>query len=123
LLIEQDRAADARALLDQFDVDEGAAWLYANALVAFRLAEKTADDRLDRALAANRHVPPFLTGEKEIPEPPAMYRIGSIEEATIAADLLVDAWTSTAGAIFWLNTRRRQSKASGGKRQRKGPRT
>jgi hypothetical protein len=41
-----------------------------------------------------------------------------IEEATIAVELLVDAWTSTPGAIFWLNTRRRQAKAPGGKRQK-----
>ena len=121
LLIEQGSDADARALLQQFD-EESAVWLYAKALVSFRLRDDGADKQLDFALADNRHVPPFLTGEKAIPDLPAFYSPGSIEEAAIAADLLTDAWNDTSGAIFWLNTRRRLSKASGGKRKRKARR-
>ena len=118
LLIEQGRDTDARVLLQQFD-EESAAWLYADALVAFRLQDDAANHRLDLALAANRHVPPFLTGEKEIPDPPAFYSRGSIDEAAIASDSLTDAWNGTPGAVFWLNTRRRLSKPSGGKRQKR----
>jgi tetratricopeptide (TPR) repeat protein len=117
LLLEEQQDEEARALLDQFVVDESATWLYAQALVAFRLEGKDADARLDRAIADNPHVPPFLTGEKELPALPAYYRPGSKEEAAIAADTLQDAWVDTNAAIFWLNTRRRLLKKSGGTRR------
>ena len=113
LLLEQDRDGDARSLLDQFEVDEGTTWLYAQALVAFRLLEKDSGERLDRAIAANRHVPPFLACEKEIPDVPAFFAPGSREDAAITADLLLDVWNNTPGAVFWLNTRRRQARTSG----------
>jgi tetratricopeptide (TPR) repeat protein len=119
LLVDESRDQEARALIDQFKDDESAEWLYADALVAFRLQAEDAIDRLRRALAANRHVPPFLSGEKEIPELPESYRMGSVDEAVIAADWLVDAWTETPGAIFWLNTHRRLAKAIGAKSRRK----
>jgi tetratricopeptide (TPR) repeat protein len=117
LLIEEGKDIDARALLQQFD-EESATWLYAKALVAFRLGE-AADDQLDRALAANRHVAPFLTGEKETSELPPYYSPGSVEEAVITADYFIDAWNETPDATFWLNTRRRLLKPSVGKRTQK----
>ncbi len=119
LLIKGHRDADARALVDQFKEDESAEWMYADALVAFRLQAEDAVERLRRALTANRHVPPFLSGEKEIPELPQSYRTGSVEEAAIAADWLVDVWTETPGAVFWLNTHRRLAKMTRAKGRRK----
>ena len=49
----------------------------------------------------------LLTGEKAIRARAEAHRLGSLEEAAIEAAWLIDAWTETLGAIFWLNTVRR----------------
>jgi tetratricopeptide (TPR) repeat protein len=118
LLAELNRDTELRGVIDEFKEDESPEWLYTDALVAFRLAQPDANDRLARALKGNRHVPPFLTGEREIPDVADAYRIGSVEEAALAVDLLLDAWSETPGALRWLNTQRRVEKAAAKSRRR-----
>jgi tetratricopeptide (TPR) repeat protein len=122
-LLDEGRLDEAQAVIELHKDDERPDWLYAAALVAFRATggSSAASEKLALALASNRHVPPFLTGEREIPDRPETYRIGSVEEAAICADWLLDAWTDTPGAVYWLNTERRLAKASArpGRRQRR----
>jgi hypothetical protein len=60
---------------------------------------------LQNALSVNKYVPEYLLGYEELPEflPPS-YGLGSKEEAIICADMLIDAWDDTAGAIEWLKS-------------------
>jgi tetratricopeptide (TPR) repeat protein len=120
LLAEVGRDAELRVVIDEFKDDDSPEWLYLDALVAFRLAQPEANEKLARALKGNRHVPPFLTGEKMIPDPPDAYRLGSVEEAALATEWLLDAWSETPGAIHWLNTQRRTAKTARKKGRRKG---
>jgi len=80
-------------------------WSYARALLRFRQQgpSTTARKDLQHALQANRHVADFLLDEEEMPERlPGSYKIGSEEEAAICADLLLEVWQATPGAIEWL---------------------
>jgi hypothetical protein len=119
ILLRRSKDDEAQALIEQFAEDEGAEWLYGGALVAYRREAADAADRLRRALAANRHVPAFLTGEREIRDLPETYAPGSVDEAKLAADALLDAWNDTPGAILWLNTLRRQTGRAGATRRRR----
>jgi hypothetical protein len=63
---------------------------------------------LREALQANRHVPAYLIGEAELPDAtPSSYALGSVEEAEICAEELMDAWEDTPGALRWLADHRR----------------
>jgi hypothetical protein len=119
LLLRRARDDEAQALIDEFAWDEFAEWLYAGALVAYRRGAADANDRLRRALAANRHVPAFLTGERDILEFPATYAPGSVDEAELAAGALIEFWNDTSGAILWLNTLRRQARRESATRKRR----
>ncbi len=119
LLLRGGSNDEARALIEEFAWDEFAGWLYAGALVAFRRQAEDADDRLRRALAANRRVPAFLTGAREIPDLPATYAPGSADEAKLAADGLLDAWQDTPGAIEWLDAARHQARQKATARTRR----
>jgi hypothetical protein len=82
----------------------------------FRRRQPDADARLARALAENRYVPAFLTGQKRIPELPVAYQPGEEDEAAVIARSQFDAWISTPGALDWLKAARRAEK---GKRRKK----
>jgi len=56
-------------------------------------------------------VPSFLLGSEALrPAPGETYRIGSEEEAGVAADELNKSWKETPGALEWLRTARRERK-------------
>src|SRR5207244_9694267 len=70
------RNDDAATLLDQFGDEPTALWRYGRALTVFRREgdSRSARQRLREALRTNRHVPPYLTGDREWPGPePARY--------------------------------------------------
>jgi len=118
-LLEAGDDDEAGALLAQFD-DDTASWAYASALHAFRQGGDAApaNERLRRAIRANRHVPTYLLGERTWPEEmPASYALGSPEEAAIVEDMLGDQWRGTPGAERWLAAQARPSR--GGKRRRR----
>ena len=107
VLLELNRDDEAAALIEENREDESAGWLYSGALVAFRRRKPDAEARLVLALAANRHVPAFLTGEKEIPELPDAYTPGGVDEAVVIASSQGEAWEMTPGALDWLIVARR----------------
>lgn len=104
LLIEMGRDQAASELLDEYE-DEGAAiWLYSRALLAFRRYGDSPASRnlLKRALRANKYVLDYLLGWEEAPFMPGSYIPGEEDEAIICAEECSSAWESTPGALDWL---------------------
>jgi tetratricopeptide (TPR) repeat protein len=92
-------------LLDQFEDDGMAEWLYTRALVLFRTqgAGDIADRALRAALKENPYVPFYLLGFEKLPaRPPASYGFGDRNEAVLYVRSCPDAWTNTPGAVVWF---------------------
>jgi tetratricopeptide (TPR) repeat protein len=121
LLLAEGRDADAGALLAQYADDDSAVWNYCRALWAFRREGDSpgSRQRLRDAVKANRHVPEYLIGETEMPyTTPPSYAFGSVEEAVICTEELMDAWESTPGAMRWLADHGKRAGRSPKRRQR-----
>lgn len=104
LLMERKDEAAGR-LLDQYQEDVSAAWLYSRALLLFRRegAGGKATAALKEALEANPFVPPYLTGLNELPaSPPAYAGFGDEDEAITYTFQGFGAWDETEGAMDWL---------------------
>jgi tetratricopeptide (TPR) repeat protein len=111
VLLAADRADDAEAVLAAHD-EAGALWSYAGVLSALKKGDRRiARTRLRAALRANRHVPKYLTGQRDLPVfLPEHYQFGSHDEAVLCASEIVDAWDATPGATAWLKTEARLRK-------------
>ena len=103
-LIDEQRDADAQALIEQFKDDKSPDWKYAAALVAFRREGDSMSSRALRADAVHElaAVVPYLTGERALPAPPAAFRPYSRDHAVVCATWLIDMWQDTPGACGWL---------------------
>ena len=104
-LVELDRDAEAEALLDEYEDEPTAVWLYTRALVAFRSDGDTpiARQMLDQALRANPYVILYLMGTLPMPSPlPNSYAIGEQSEAVDCTVNSGQAWLKTPGALDWL---------------------
>jgi tetratricopeptide (TPR) repeat protein len=107
-LLEMNVNDEAEQLLKKYKDDKHLAiGSYARALLTFRQKGNTAIARkhLQKALSVNKYVPQHLLGYEELPEflPPS-YSLGFEEEAIICADMLIDVWDDTPGAIEWLES-------------------
>ncbi len=104
-LLELDRDEEAGRLLQQYEDDGTATWLYNWALLVFRREGDSTEARrrLKEALRYNPHVPAYLLGRKRIPrELPDLVGFGDENEAiAYAGDALVN-WRNTPGALEWL---------------------
>jgi tetratricopeptide (TPR) repeat protein len=103
--LETGRNAEALDLLNQYPEGITATWSYTNALVRFRLRGRCSEtmDALNAARKNNPYVPNYLRGLKRMPRVlPPYFRLGSVEEAVIYADLYGKCWTATPGALEWL---------------------
>src|SRR5215207_513155 len=72
-----------RELLKAYDEDGSPYWTYTKALLAFRAsgASEEARNHLAAAIRLNRHVPAFLTGEKDLPKiAPDYITVGGADE-------------------------------------------
>ena len=103
VLLNANRDEEAEALLGGHD-EASALWSYAGVLVSLRKNDRRlARTRLRAALRANRHVPKYLTQQRELPDVlPEAYVSGSHEEAVLCAADLIYAWQSTPFATAWL---------------------
>lgn len=115
--LELNQNDEAGALLDQYDGDIQALWLYARALWRFRTEGDTARARaaLDEARRANAHVVKYLLSPESIPlDRPPHFALGSKDEGAYIAEALGDAFETTAGAVLWLlsQTSRRRARTS-----------
>lgn len=104
-LLEQGEEAAVQTLLDQYEGDGAALWLYASALHAYRTQGDSAASRklLLAAKEQNPHVPAYLLGQKRLPrELPDTIGFGDEREAVYCASELLPAWKKTTGALAWL---------------------
>jgi hypothetical protein len=104
-LAEAARDEDLALLLAEYPEEWSAVWSWTAALIAFRRIG--ADDESNKLLAAaqanNRHVLPYLLGERRLPEqmPPYMSP-GDEDEAIYYVSECRAGWALTPGAIDWL---------------------
>ena len=92
------------------DIDDDDSTIYAWAWVLLHLMvedEEGAREALDRALAANPYVAPWLAGvgdpgEREVPVAARILR-GSEDEALITLDILGEGWDCDPEARWWLH--------------------
>jgi tetratricopeptide (TPR) repeat protein len=132
LLLTLDRDVEAWELLEQYEEDWTAEWLYTRALLAFRRAggaSQEAEEVLGAALGMNPHVPAYLTTRKRIPAHlPDYIGLGDENEAVTYAAHYLSHWRRTPGAMDWLRSRlspagrpkpSKASKGKGGRRRRR----
>jgi tetratricopeptide (TPR) repeat protein len=104
-LLREGRDDEVGKLLDQYQDDGAAQWLYARALVTFRLEgpSRKAVRQVRAALDANPFVPEFLLGERRLPKQlPDYVGFGDENEAVMAVALVGQQWIRTPGAVDWL---------------------
>ena len=118
-LMELGRDVEAARLLKDSE-EESANWMYARALLAFRLGGKSTAARreLRAAFRTNPDVPKFLLRQEECPPMPDCYSPGSPEEAIACAEELRPALEKTEGAMRWLTAEHNQRQREQATRQR-----
>jgi tetratricopeptide (TPR) repeat protein len=105
LLLDLERDEDLRHLLAQYEEDASSEWAYTKTLLAFREAGESAQANklLQQATKANKHVPAYLLGHKQLPhELPPYITMGGEDEAVSYVVGNRRGWLNTPGAISWL---------------------
>jgi tetratricopeptide (TPR) repeat protein len=110
-LLRAGRNAEAATLLQESE-EVTALWAYSGVLLALRAKDyPLARKRLRTALKSNRRVPPYLTGQRELPAAlPSHYSLGGDDEAVICAHDLIVPWEDTPEAVAWLRAEIRKSR-------------
>ena len=105
-LLAQNDFQAVRDLLDAYEEPDFAEWGYTDALLKFKRGGATsgAAKALKAAIRNNPHVPAYLLGAKLLPKSlPPHYGLGSKEEAVLYVINALETWTSTKGALAWLD--------------------
>ena len=105
LLWTLNRESDLGKLLEEYEDDGTAVWLFTRALLLFRQggATEKAKRALQAALEQNRNVFEYLTGKKRVPNHlPDYIGIGEDTEAAAYAANHLNYWRKTPGAVEWL---------------------
>lgn len=92
-------------LLKTYKQDQSAPLLFASALMKFALQgdSKQASNKLKRAIKENQYVTNFILEENSLPNREVFeYESGSKDEAIFYAQLAMNTWRQTQGAIEWL---------------------
>jgi tetratricopeptide (TPR) repeat protein len=92
------------ALIAEYDEDS-TAWLWTQALLAFRREGDSAQarKRLESAQKQNGHVAAYLLGERKLPRTmPAYISWGGEDEAIFYASDFSKGWAAAPGALDWL---------------------
>lgn len=103
-----------KKLLRKYEEDGSAAWLYTQALLAFRENDPDADKLAEEAWQANDHVPAVLSGKQPLVASQDGYiTMGGEDEAAYYVEEYGKAWQGTPGAIEWLveTTRKMEPRA------------
>jgi tetratricopeptide (TPR) repeat protein len=99
-----ERYADAPALIQQYQDDWTATWLYSRALLTFREqgASAQANKYLADAREENPFVPEYVTGRKRVPNQlPDVVGWGDESEAITYAANHLNYWRVIPGAVAW----------------------
>jgi tetratricopeptide (TPR) repeat protein len=126
LLLQLQRDEHARELIEQYQDNWTAVWLYSRALLLFRKdgASAHANKALAAALEENPFAPDYLTGRKRIPNRlPGLIGWGEESEAIAYAADHLNHWRVTPGAVEWLaeqsQTRRKPARRATARRSRR----
>jgi len=104
-LLEEGLDDDLGELLESYEDDAGAGWVYARALWRFRTEGDGEEARsaLEEAISFNPFVPGYLLGRKGMPGAlPALVGFGDESEAVVYFAEALPGWLRTPGAIEWL---------------------
>jgi tetratricopeptide (TPR) repeat protein len=106
-LLEEGLHQEVKELIVEYRGDQTAAWLYSRALWAYvRFGSGIrAGTYLREALQANRFVPEFLLGARELPDVlPDYHGWGDENEAILYAHDALSTWRRIEGALLWLDS-------------------
>lgn len=120
-LLARDDIKALKKLIRQYEDDGAAAWLYTQALLAFRENDPDAGKLAEEAWLANSHVPGVLSGKQALVASMDGYiTMGGEDEAADYVEENGKVWQSTPGAVEWLveatkklKPRRRRGSAGG----------
>lgn len=102
-LLELGDTVALKKLIKKYAEDGSAAWLYTQALLAFRDGETDADQIAKDAWQANDHVPAVLAGAQPLVASKNGYiTMGGEDEAAYYVEEYGDAWKAAPGAVEWL---------------------
>ena len=104
-LLDEDLDESLGALLEQYEEDASAFWVYTRALLSFRKegTSEAATAALTEAFQTNPFVPLYLLGHKILPDsPPQLTGFGDEGEAVAYVSRTMPSWLRTPGAIEWL---------------------
>ncbi|MDQ3378276.1 MAG: hypothetical protein M3533_15485 [Actinomycetota bacterium] len=104
-LLEEGLDDDLGELLESYEDDAGAGWVYARALWRFRTEgdDEEARSALEEAISFNPFVPGYLLGRRGMPGAlPALVGFGDESEAAVYFAEALPGWLRTPGAIEWL---------------------
>ncbi len=106
-LLEEGQDETLGELLERYEDDAAATWVYTKALWKFRTegATEEAASALTEALETNPYVPEYLLGERSLPGAlPQFVGFGDESEAVVYFAEALPGWLKTPGAIDWLRT-------------------
>jgi tetratricopeptide (TPR) repeat protein len=104
-LLQLGRTDEAEKHLARYEDEGTAAWLFSKAMLRFLRQGNSPEARqaLREAQEANRHVAPYLLGQRQIPRDyPTSVEMGSRSEAVEYVALCQVVWANTPGALDWL---------------------
>jgi tetratricopeptide (TPR) repeat protein len=105
-LLEEERDEELGELLEQYEEEASADWLYTRALWRFRTegAGEQARAHLEEATSANPYVPLYLLGKKNFLSQglPELVGLGDESEAVSYFVRALPEWLKTPGAVEWL---------------------
>jgi len=102
-LLARDDIAGLKVLLNQYEEDGSAAWVYTLALIAYREQDPHGSATVQEAWDSNPHVPAMLAGLKRLtPSRDGYISMGGEDEATAYVEENGAAWRAVPGAVEWL---------------------
>lgn len=102
-LLARDDIKVLKKLIKKYEDDGAAAWLYTQALLAFRENDPDAGKLAEEAWLANNHVPGILSGKQPlIASMDGYITMGGEDEAADYVEENGKVWQSTPGAVEWL---------------------
>lgn len=105
-LLEEGLDEELGELLEQYEEEAPAYWLYTRALWKFRMegASKQATKELEEATGTNPYVPLYLLGRKNflVQGLPELIGLGDESEAVSYFARALPEWLKTPGAVEWL---------------------